>query len=208
MAWGISTSAAWYLYNRNKSYDRWNASFITCFSTIQLLEAGIWKTDPNGKPTKTNEVLTKLILLGLSAQPLVQTYVGYRYTYQPVLWYLSWVLVGLVVYSLWRILKAGPGDFYSSVGEGGHLVWHTNGVKGKESETGGIFGGKGLGGLYMLGLFLPLMFMKNGAGLPLLAVGAITAIYSLFVAKKGEFGSFWCYTAVMYSIMAILLPSN
>lgn len=204
-AWGASTGAAWYLYNRNKNYDRWNASFITCFSTIQLLEAGIWKTNPEtGKPTDINKLLTKLVLMGLTAQPLVQSYAGYKFTHQPILWYLSWIFAGFFLWSMWRILSAKPSDFYSFVGEGGHLIWETEGSsKTKSNKKGSIFGHWGFGILYLAGLFIPLLFMKKDAGIPLLMVGVGTALYSLFVAKPREFGSMWCYSSVIYSIAAI-----
>jgi len=200
-SWAISTGASWYLYKRNKNYDRWNAGFITCFSTIQLLEAGIWKTDPSKGVTENNELLTKLILVGLSAQPLVQTYGAYVFTQETVLWYATWVFVGFLIYSIWRILKAKPGDFYSTIGSKGHLVWHsTNGEKGKE----GVFG-TWSGVLYLLGIFIPLFFMKDYGGLPLMAIGILTAAYVLYIAGPGEFGSMWCYTAIFYSVVALVM---
>lgn len=208
IAWGLANSASWFLFQRNRGYDRWNASFITCFSTIQILEAGLWAghqppssskadTPPSsrGKPAGkvfTNEFLTKLIILGLTAQPAIQTIAGYKYTHQPILWYMSWVFVGFFIYTLMRTLRAKPGEYHSTLGEKGHWIW-----------SPGL--APGFGVLYLIGLFFPLLFMKDGKGLSLLLVGMGTAAYSLFAAGKGEFGSLWCFTAVLYSIAAILV---
>lgn len=194
LAWGLSTTASWYLFQRNRGYDRWNASFITCFSTIQILEAGLWRNFGSNGQSKayTNEFLTKLIILGLTAQPAIQTIAGYQYTHQPILWYLSWVFAGFFIYTLLRVLRSKPGEYSSKVGEGGHWIW-----------SPGL--APGFGVLYLIGLFFPLLFMKDGKGLALLGVGLATAAYSLFAAKKGEFGSLWCFTAVIYSVVAILV---
>lgn len=211
IAWGLANSASWFLFQRNRGYDRWNASFITCFSTIQILEAGLWAghqpppssransppradappPQPAGK-VFTNEFLTKLIILGLTAQPAIQTIAGYKYTHQPILWYMSWVFVGFFIYTLMRTLRAKPGEYHSKVGEKGHWIW-----------SPGL--APGFGVLYLIGLFFPLLFMKDGKGLSLLLVGMGTAAYSLFAAGKGEFGSLWCFTAVLYSVAAILV---
>lgn len=198
-SWVFSTGASWYLYKRNKNYDRWNAGFITCFSTIQLLEAGIWATDPMKGPDRNNENLTKLILVGLAAQPLVQTYQGYLFSHRDVLWYATWVFVGFLFYTISKILTAKRGQYYSTVGPNGHLIWHT------PSENKGLFGPKWLGVLYMLGLFVPLLFMKSWSGLPLIAIGLTTALYAMTSTSPREFGSMWCFTAIFYSLAALAM---
>lgn len=140
-----------------------------------------------------------MIVVGLTAQPLVQSIGGFVVTRADVLWYLSWVLLGFFLYCVLRVTTAGPGKSYSTVGPNGHLQWHT-----PFGGDQGIFP-KGYGILYAIGLFVPLLFMKAGAGLVLLAVGIGTAIYSLLRAKGKEFGSMWCFTAVLYSLAAILV---
>jgi len=143
-----------------------------------------------------------MIVVGLTAQPLVQTIGGFVVTRADVLWYLSWVLLGFFLYCVLRVTTAGPGKSYSTVGPNGHLQWRS--PFGENGGDQGIFP-KGYGILYAIGLFVPLLFMKAGAGLVLLAVGIGTAIYSLIRAKGKEFGSMWCFTAVLYSLAAILV---
>jgi hypothetical protein len=197
IAWGASIASAWYLYHRNKSYDRWNAGFIMTFSSIQLFEGGIWLSDP-AKKNKFNEILTQLILLGLTAQPLMQTFQGYKYTSQAILWFLSWFYLGFFLFSLWRVLRSKPGSFQTTVGQKGHLVWH-------DRQSKNFLGPTVLGVMYMIGLFLPLLFMKSHKGWPLILTGVLTALYSLYIAGPGEFGSYWCYTAVIYSFISIVM---
>lgn len=208
IAWSVSVASAVYLYKRNRKYDRWNSMFITSFSTIQALEAGIWhyqpgSTDPKAK--KANEILTELILLALMSQPLAQSYMGWLETKELVLKILSWVFIGIILYSFLRIIRAKPGEFSTTIGSKGHLVW-------KDQKSGSFSGPMIVGLLYLLGLFVPLLYMTGrgaygiSTGLILLAVGIVTAIYAWFYAGPGEFSSYWCYAAVLYSLLAIALP--
>jgi hypothetical protein len=142
-----------------------------------------------------------MVLIVLVSQPLVQSYLGYKSTHESVLALLSFVFLGIFIWAFWRIFRSEPGQFYSSVGSKGHLVWHDS------KSKGSILGSPIVGSLYLLGLFIPLLFMAPfmTKGLPLLIVGAATAIYSLFFAGKEEFGSYWCFTAVAYAIVALFV---
>ena len=191
IAWAISIIISIFLYVRNKNYDRWNSAFIMCFSTIQLLEAGIWSTN------NMNELLTELILLALVFQPLVQSYAGYIYTKNMILALMSFVFLGIIFWSSIRILKAKSMQFGSKIGEKGHLVWYDT----EEKEN--FLGGTPIVIWYMAGLLLPLLFMKNS--LPLIITGITTLLYSSVFAGKGEIGSYWCFTAVIYSIVSIFV---
>jgi len=210
-AWVIANAIALYLFYRNRRYDRWNAGFIAVFTTIQLLEAGIWLTmedsvSPVDNPS--NELLTKMILLVLLMQPLSQAYLGAKATNASLLYYLSFIYLGVFLWALFfRVGTANPGEFYSSKGPQGHLVWHDSK---SEANSGSFLGGDGnfswlVGALYLSGLFIPLLFAKDYQGLPLLAIGGGTAVYSLFIAKSGEFASLWCYYAVLYAIVAVFV---
>lgn len=196
-AWIIANSLALFLYFRNRNYDRWNAGFIAVFSSIQLMEAGIWSSMPDNK--KSNEMYTKLILLILLLQPLAQTSLGAYYTKEIVLQYISFILLGILIWGLVRVFTAPKGSFISTKGEKGHLVWND------KNEEGFFMGNWFIVSMYFIGLFLPLVFAKEKKGLPLLLTGISTAIYSLMIAGKGEFSSLWCYYAVIYSVVALVV---
>jgi len=104
VAWVVATALSVYLWQRNKNYDRWNASFIVTFSTIQLLEAGLWYSLENNYNTS---MLTKIVLIALWMQPFIQSYAGYRQTNQTALLCLS-VIFGLIL--LWTITRILSGN--------------------------------------------------------------------------------------------------
>jgi hypothetical protein len=190
IAWVVANSIAFYLWNRNRNYDRWNAAFIFTFTLIQLLEAGLWTTDKE----HMNQLLTSLIVLALLAQPLVQNYMGYKYTKQPVLWVFTIIYILLFI---WGITKALSIENYKSYpGPNGHLVWERK----DESHVLNPFTL-----LYLIGLFIPLLFMKNYLGIPLVAIGLITFAYSWMRTGGKEFSSLWCFTAVAYAFIALFL---
>lgn len=195
IAWGISASSAWYLYKRNRGYDRWNASFIACFSSIQLFEMILWSNDPR-KSSSLNKLMTKIIAMALMAQPIIQSFGAYSYTRESFWWFLGWLLVAAFIALFFRVFFA-PADRYRTViGEKGHLIWEDT-----QNPSKGVI--SPYGPLYLAGIFLPLIAMGI-KGLPLIAVGMLSAFYSFMVAGPGEFGSYWCYTAVAYSVAAIL----
>lgn len=206
-AWAIANSISIYLYKRDRRYDRWNAAFITCFSTIQLLEGGIWVT--LGEDSKAmNDLLTRLVLLVLLLQPLTQVYLGAVYTESEILYYLSFVFLAVFLWGLWRVARSKPGQFSTSQGKNGHLVWKDTGASGISNDSGASFLGGNSGlivpGLYFTGLFLPLLFAKDNRGVPLLATGILTAMYSMYYAGGGEeFSSLWCFYAIIYAVVAI-----
>ena len=203
LAWTVSYTISWYLFNRNKNYDRWNAGFILCFSTIQLLEAGIWSiispTTKDKHGPELNDLLTRLVLIVLLTQPLLQTYLGYRFTGQTILGVMSFIFLGIILWAFWRIWTAKPNQFQTHVGSRGHLVWTDS------KSSGSLLGPTVIGVAYIIGLFVPLLFMKGGKGYPLIMIGLITAAYSLFFTGPGEFGSYWCFFAVAYAFASLFV---
>lgn len=193
LAWSISYSISIYLYIRNKRYDRWNAAFIMTLATIQLLEAGIWYSIDSGRPD-LNRVVTGMLILVLLLQPIIQSGMGYVYTKSTVLAFLAIVLLGVL---LWKLLTIRGEDYHSSPGPGGHLIW--------ESSSGSALGPAPVVILYLVGLFLPLMYMSYSVGIPLILTGAITAMLSMWATHSGEFSSYWCYTTVIYALVALFL---
>lgn len=197
LGWTLAYSISVFLYYRNQNYDRWNASFIICFSTIQLLEAGLWLDRVSPSNNSVNDLLTRLILITLLTQPLVQNYMGYVNTKEPILMLTSFVFLGGLVWAGWRICTSKPGQFASSPGPNGHLVW-------SDTQSPTFLGGI-MGMIYLAGLFIPLFFMKEWKGVALITIGILTAIYSLMFTSKGEFASYWCYAAVLYAIAALFV---
>ncbi len=193
LAWSLSYSIAFFLYFRNRGYDRWNAAFIISFATIQLLEAGLWSNLEN---PDINSLFTRLVLLVLLTQPLVQTFMGYKSTKSELLFYSSIVFCIILIYGLYRITQ---GTFTSTIGPNGHLVWTSS------EYPSNFLGPSWVTILYLLGLMVPLLFMKEYRGIPLLLVGLGTFAYNLKYSSSGEFGSMWCFSAVIYSILALFV---
>jgi hypothetical protein len=199
LAFSLSYTIAWYIFERNRNYDRWLAGFIIAFSMIQLLEAGLWKTieRPTDHSGELNDLLTRLILLALLFQPFIQSYLGYKYTGASILAYMAIAFALILCLAFYRTYTSSPGQFNSFVGGKGHLVWSD--AKSPASFMGWV------GFLYLMGIFIPLLFMKDWKGWPIIIIGVLTALYSLFAAGKGEFGSYWCFTAVAVSLTALFL---
>lgn len=207
-AWIIALILSIYLYKRNKNYDRWNAGFILTFTFIQFLEGGVWLS-LKYRETTINSILTTFILISLLYQPFVQSSLGFMNTKSPILKYSTLAYALIIGYTLYRIATTPINNFSSTRGEKGHLVWddktHPNDFLG-----GGL---SFIPYLYLAGLFFPLLY-QGWRGIPLIIVGLATAFYSLGMVggpRYGcpcgyrEFGSYWCFTSVIYALVAILL---
>jgi len=192
--WIFSLVIAFYLYQRNRNYDRWNMAMIITVSTIQLLEAGLWTSlnDP-----KKNDILTRLILLTLLAEPLVQTYMGYRYTRSVFLKMLTWVLVGYFIWGLFRVISAKPGQFHSDISRSGRLEWKDGASHGSSFIKWAP--------LWFAGVLIPLLFMKGYRGIPLVIVVVGTMAYSFYITGGKGGGSLWCFLAIIYAITALFV---
>lgn len=185
-SWAFSLIFVVLLMKRNKGFDNWNASFLLCFSTIQLVEAGLWWN----YGSQTNDSMTRCILPLLMLQPLVQCYSGWKATNSKVLENLTYVYSGLFVFSLGYLSRKSQ----TKIGEHGHFVW--------EAEEGNFIPGW-ISPFYLFGLFFPLLWQRE-KGIPLIAIGAGTALYSWFKTKGQEFSSYWCFTSTIYGLIAYL----
>lgn len=201
-AWIIAVILSIYLYKRNKNYDRWNAGFILTFTFIQFLEGSVWLSlKYKGADSATiNSILTTFILISLLYQPFVQSSLGFMFTDSKVLKYSTLAYALIIGYTLFRVATTPMSNFSSTPGEKGHLVWDDS------SHPNDFLGGglRFIPYLYLIGLFLPLLYQRI-SGIPLITIGLLTAYYSLRIAGKKEFGSYWCYTSVIYALIAILL---
>jgi hypothetical protein len=164
-----------------------------CFSTIQLLEAGIWISIREGS-TYMNDLMTRLVLIVLLMQPLAQTYLGAHYTHSTFLYLLSFGFLGLLIWGLYRIGSSKSGQFSSVKGNNGHLVWDDKGTPLLRWETIP----------YLIGLFIPLLFI-GWPGILLLLIGTATLVASLYYAPSREISSVWCFAAVTYAIAALFV---
>jgi hypothetical protein len=192
IAWIISIIIVIILLIRNNKYDRWNAIFILSFSLMQLIEAGIWLNYDN----PNNRIFTNLVLLDLFLQPLCQCYAGYLYTNDKLLYGLS-ILFGILFFGQIIRIILTPNNRYSQQGKNKHLMWLDI-----DNE---FMGNPIIIALYFLGIFYPLLKMKNYLGWPLILIGLITAGYSFHKTRGREFGSHWCFTAVSYSIVSLIV---
>nr|WQM86783.1 membrane protein [Marseillevirus cajuinensis] len=185
-AWAFSIVFVVLLWVRDRIYDRWNASFLLCFSTIQLVEAGMWWSLGS---EVSNKALTKTILPLLLLQPLVQSYGGWKATGSPFLKNMTTMYAVLFVAGISQV----SGKMRTVVGEEGHLVW-------EDSSGNGVMPGW-LAPFYLFGLFAPILWQKK-KGIPLIATGALTAFYSWWKTRGREFSSYWCFTSVVYGLIA------
>lgn len=201
-AWTIANCISILLYTRNRNYDRWNAAFISTFTTIQLLEAGVWAGG-------NDEFLVQMMLVVLLMQPLVQSTMGYVFTRSDILLFMSIMYFGILLWGIWRLAFSRKGQFSATRGESGHMIWIDKAVaNGQEGSS--MLGGTGvlrhiIPLLYLGGLFVPLLFMKEHRGIPLLAVGICTATYSMLTAGKDEFSTMWCFYSVIYAFAALIV---
>jgi hypothetical protein len=187
-AWIISVIIGIYLWKRDHKYDRWNAGFIWSFSAIQLWEAGIWSSS-------NNEIYLRLILITLMLQPLAQTFGAWKTTSSQFLEIMVGIYILLFLYTIYRSLTE---HFSVSIGPSGHLIWDSN----KGSFLSGEY--PIISGLYLVGLILGL-FWALPTSIPLIIIGISTMLWSLSKVSSREFGSYWCYISVLYSMVALLI---
>ena len=189
----ICVGIAILLWNRNHTFDRWNALFILSFALIQLWEGLWWMGERGGSPYDSN-VLVSLIFITLLLQPVAQSYGGWQTTGNQWLEWLFYFYVAILIYGLYLISQ---NNYTASKGPNGHVKWNRKG-------GGGIFP-RWMLGVYLLGLVVPLLFRWRELW-PLIVVGSLTAVWSLYsVNNSGEFGSLWCFYVVAYAVVAIFV---
>ena len=230
VAWSATALIATYVIIRNKPNGRWQGLFVLAFVLIQIIEAAIWSnrtdnpdcpkcvgnscnTDKDGEPIDKNydELFTRLILIALFLQPLVQTFGAWKYGNFSGKYGKMWksiILIFAIVFFvllLYAIFKSSDkeADFETTKGPNGHLQWS------RTNSEGGFVGPGWILGIYLIGLGLGLLFMKPRThGLILLGFGFITLWWSAKQSEDSELGSLWCFYAVLYAVLVLILTES
>lgn len=231
VAWVIAAVIALVIISSGKPTSKWNGYFILTFILVQLLEFFVWNerereglTSSAAEALKegasstrnapSGEALTRLILIALWLQPLVQTFMAYKYgrsNYKPQLMVLTMCYLVLFLWSITQALNEDEKfESFPSVGcdgtcnpdspcPGGHLQW-------KRSKSVGFLGPAPAGHVYMLGLFFGLFFMTPGIfGVMLTTLGGVMVTYTAKQLHSGESSSMWCLYAVFYVFLALII---
>ncbi len=232
VAWFVAATIAVLLISSGKGTSKWNGWFILTFILIQLIEFFIWTERKNEGLTSSaqealeagcdapknkgsSEALTRLIFIALWLQPLIQTYMAYKYGNQKYKKQLMVITIAYFVIFIWALWKAvdSKDEFESvpvvdcSCGKKacamGHLQWQRHK---KEGKSAGFLGPEWAGALYVFGLGFGLLFMKPKMfSYILLVTGGILIVYTKREHHKEEFASMWCIYAVLYAFVALVI---
>lgn len=190
------------LYQRNVGSDRQLALFSLTFVTIQLLEFFAWLSIEK-QNRNMNGLVTRLILIALWAQPLINSYLAYKYlkddeenkSYKYILTGFIIMFTILFIYSIYMSTRSTR--FSTKTGPNCHLVWK----RGKGLD----FMGDKLILIYLVGLIVPLLFVENlKKGLVLIGVGLVLMIFARMMSTQKEMGSWWCWVAFVFVIAALI----
>lgn len=212
------------LFRRNRGADRHLAVFSAIFVTIQLLEFFAWLSLENKQSrssSRMNDLITRLILIALWAQPLINSYMAYRDRQSnteaddPLFNNtVKYIMIGLVLIFIVMIIIAARtatekgSEFKTYPGERCHLVWSRKSSNGRVRSIGnGFLADRSYRSLlYMIGLFLPILLIRPiKKGIILAALGAILLIISRRMSSREEFGSWWCWIAGIFVVVALIL---
>lgn len=192
LTWFFAIACFIFLIKRNHKDDIWLALFILTFSTIQLLEALIWLNISS--PKKLN-IITKIVLIFLWLQPLVNCMAGFITTKVAVLGIGAALYLCLLAYST---ISSSSETFTAVKGPNCHLVW-------KRSGSGHFMKSNLFGGIYLLGLFLPLLFLAK----PITRYVALFTAFITFTLSRyyydPEFSSIWCFSSLLFSLSVIVV---
>ena len=202
-SWFISLIACIYLFNRNKKYDRWVAMFVLVFSQIQILESLLWMSYNKSTETFENpykcQFIVFIIFYALWFQPVINFFGAYLTTKNKICLYVTGFYILLLSYLAVQTIQ---NTWSVSKGENGHFVWHRYDDKKKEKP---FMGNSILGCIYVLGLFLPVIFIQNrNLKLTLLTFGLTTMLY-LRYKYPNEWSSMWCAISVVIPVLTIIV---
>jgi hypothetical protein len=221
VAWTIAAIISVLVITKGRKNGIWAGFFILSFILIQLLEFFIWwnrqaegltssaaeavEEGDGVRNRPSGEVFTRLILIALWLQPLVQTFMAYRYGNPNFKKHLLVATMAYFVMFIWSILQAtDPSVKFSSApvtgtcGHG-HLAWRREG-------KGSFAGPHPASFLYGFGLAFGLLFVQPTVfGISFLVLGAVMLTYSAKNFRTGEASSMWCIYAIFYAFLALLI---
>lgn len=199
---------------------RWQCYFILAFITIQLLEGMLWISIKT-KNKKMNYLVTGMVLIALWCQPLINCYFGARLgsmsPLQKKILLISALGFGaIVLYMIFRLLR-GSETFKTVTSQSCHLKWTAQNKKtapypdSMDPRNPSFMSDKPLLPiLYMIGMFLPLFFMKEKrTKIVLLSIGVLTLGTSFYFNRKdGSMGSMWCLLAAFYALGVVYIHTT
>jgi hypothetical protein len=171
-------------YHRDHLYDRWVAMFIVSFSTIQTLEAILWKNLDN----PINHMVTRYAIpLVLASQGIVALYGANQYTTVPWEMWMVYAIVGSCVY----YICANQFD-RTMVSRHGNLVWRDN-----------VNVMQGL--VFMVYIALPFyLYMTDDLVLRDMVIGGIVlTLVGSCVVYRESWQSNWCFFANILSLYVL-----
>jgi len=212
MCWNESVSVFTYImvtsgmiavfFTRPSSNIKWQSSFVLTFVLVQLLEAVLWFSI-HDNDIKLNGLVTRVVLLALWCQPLVNCLGGALTPgtkLRKLLFGAAVLFALLLAYN--TVLTLGSSVKFKTVSSSGcHLIWKRNDLPHFMSRY------TITSVLYFMGLFVPLALMRPlREGLFLLFVGLCSFSSSYFFYRlDGSFSSMWCIIATVYAIAVIAL---
>jgi hypothetical protein len=206
------------LIRRNCGADRHLAIFSAAFVTIQLMEFFAWLSIERQDRTM-NQLVTRLILIFLWAQPLINSYMalrgiknGDKHAQLSRTILIVCVILFAVLFIVGTALALGKDKFETVKGPHCHLIWRrTNSHTAPQSndatpkKTGFMANTSILSALYIIGLCLPLLFIKpfkKGVVLVILGLGLLATARAF--SSKEEVGSWWCWVAGIFTLAALV----
>jgi hypothetical protein len=188
----ISYSIATYLWVRNVKNDRWHAILLFTVSTIQFLEAVIWRMNKDGTDTSnvTKIVIVALIPLVLASEPMSSLY-GAHYAGNKISTFDKILYLGIfmAILSVLVINNSYPNVIYDNT------IHYQQGELGSSSYYW-IF--------YFL-LIYPFIKYGNPNSFYILT-GVIVAIALVIALSKKSPGSSWCLYGNVIAILFLFYP--
>jgi hypothetical protein len=182
---------------KENSDNIWISVFTLTFTQMQVLEAIIWAHLDNKNQEKADQ-LAKYFVPLLWAQPLVQHAMAYLATENTSLIPMLLTTFSLMIYD---VNKAFTSDTFNvSRGKKGHLVWNRY----RDGKKISVLSNDLFGGIYLIGLVLPILFMTDKVmSLTLFVFAIISFIAIKYMYSDEEFNSMWCYVSVGYIFTAL-----
>lgn len=203
MCWNFETSlftgifsyaTALIIYNRDYGYDRWLALFILSLSTIQWLEAILWKNINDH--SSINHYITKYAIpFVLASEGMVALYGAGLYTSISYEMYVTYFIFALLIF-----LSCMESYNHTTVATDGHLKWYGKGSNDFVNIVQGI--------VFLLFVATPFWLYMNNDNLTKFVVLAgivATYIYSVIVYKE-TWQSNWCLFGNAINVFILARP--